>query len=30
MCWVNISGDMQMFTDMGGCQLIVMSLDVRM
>ena len=23
MCWVNTSGDMQMFVDMGGYQLVV-------
>jgi len=28
MCWVDISRDMQMFIDMAGCQLVVVSLDV--
>ena len=29
MCWVNISVDMQILADMGGHELVVMSLDVR-
>lgn len=29
MCWVNTSVDVQMFTDKGGYQLDVLSLDVR-
>ena len=29
MCWVDISVDLQMLADMGGDELVVMSLDVR-